>query len=83
MSHDKALEKPLLRFRRFFAYTEPVFNLPDARFSDYTIWCKGCRENVPGPVEIMPSSWIIAECSAASAAPAYPPTSSGAGSHFS
>lgn len=39
-----------------------MFNLPDARFCDFTIRCKGCGENVPAPVETMPSSWIVAQC---------------------
>jgi hypothetical protein len=39
-----------------------VFNLPAILICDYTVRCKGCGENIPAPVETMPSSWIIAEC---------------------
>ena len=49
-------------FRLIFAYTVLVFGLPETRLCDYIVCCKGCFENIPAPVETMPSSWIIAEC---------------------
>ena len=49
-------------FRHFFAYTVFVFGLPETRIFDYVVRCKGCSENIPAPVETMPSSWIIAWC---------------------
>jgi hypothetical protein len=48
--------------RFIFAYIVLVFNLPETRFCDYTVRCKVCGENVPAPVETMPSSWIISKC---------------------
>ncbi len=33
----------LIRF--FFAYTCPVFNLPDQTLCDFVVRCKGCAEN--------------------------------------
>lgn len=39
-----------------------MFNLPDARVCDFTVRCKGCGENIPAPVETVPSSWIAAVC---------------------
>ncbi len=54
---------PACQYLRFiFAYTVSVFNLPEARLCDFTIRCKGCGQNVPAPVESMPSYWIVAEC---------------------
>jgi hypothetical protein len=49
-------------FRPLFAYTVLVFGLPETRICDYAVRCKGCSENIPAPVETMPSSWIIAKC---------------------
>ena len=48
--------------RLIFAYTIPVFNLPDTRLCDFAIRCKGCGETVPAPVGTMPDSWIVAAC---------------------
>jgi hypothetical protein len=39
-----------------------MFGLPETRRCDYTVSCKSCRENIPAPVETMPSSWIVATC---------------------
>jgi len=49
-------------FRPLFAYTVFVWNLPESRLCDFTVRCKSCGENVPAPVETMPSSWIVARC---------------------
>ena len=49
-------------FRLLFAYTSPMFNLPDARVCDFAVRCKGCGESIPAPVLTMPDSWIVAEC---------------------
>src|ERR1017187_5739389 len=49
-------------FRLIFAYTVFVWNLPQPRFCDFAIRCKGCGENIPAPVETMPDSWIEAKC---------------------
>ncbi len=49
-------------FRFIFAYTGPVFNLPNSRLCDYTVRCKECSENIPAPVLTMPDSWVVAEC---------------------
>ena len=51
-----------LDFRFLFSYADFVFDLPPSRVCDYVIRCKRCGENIPAPVETMPSSWIIAEC---------------------
>jgi hypothetical protein len=48
--------------RRLFAYTGDVWNLPQSRLCDYAIWCKGCGEAIPAPVETMPDTWIVALC---------------------
>ena len=64
----------MYKFRLIFAYTVRVFNLPQSRPCDYTIRCKGCGENVPAPVETLPSSWIIASCPLCSAARYYLPS---------
>ena len=48
--------------RRLFAYTGPVWQLPQTRICDFTVQCKGCGENIPAPVMTMPDYWIIAEC---------------------
>jgi hypothetical protein len=39
-----------------------MFGLLLTRLCDYLIVCKRCGENVPAPVQTMPSSWIVAEC---------------------
>jgi hypothetical protein len=54
--------KPVDYFRLIFAYTCPVFNLPNSRTCDYTVRCKGCGESIPAPVRTMPDTWIVAEC---------------------
>jgi hypothetical protein len=45
-----------------FAYTDPVWQLPESHICDYTVRCKGCGENIPAPVMTMPDTWIVAEC---------------------
>jgi len=39
-----------------------VWNLPDAYACEFVVVCKGCRENIPAPVQTMPDTWIVAEC---------------------
>lgn len=48
--------------RLLFAYTGSVFHPPATRLCDLTICCKGCKQNIPAPVETMPDCWIVAEC---------------------
>ena len=60
--------------RRLFAYTVPVWNLPETRICDYTIRCKGCGENIPAPVMTMPDTWIVAECTLCGQRRSYLPT---------
>ena len=57
---DRALVCANLRL--LFAYTVPVWQLPESRVCDFTIQCKGCAENIPAPVMTMPDTWIVAEC---------------------
>ena len=49
-----------------FAFLSPilsfVWNLPAPLLNDFIVCCKGCGENVPAPVETLPSSWIVTEC---------------------
>ena len=61
-------------FRFIFAYTGPVFNLPTSQLCNYTVRCKGCSENIPAPVQTMPDSWIITECSLCGSKRRYLPT---------
>lgn len=56
-----------------------MFNLPETGICDYTIRCKGCGENIPAPVETMPSRWIIAECQLCGERRYYLPTGPEAG----
>ena len=49
-------------FRLMFAYTVPVWNLPQSRLCDFAVRCKGCGETVPAPVGTMPDTWIVADC---------------------
>ncbi len=48
--------------RYLFSYTSPVFHAPAPGLYPFVIVCKGCRQNIPAPVETMPDSWIIAVC---------------------
>lgn len=41
---------PVNTIRLIFAYAVLVFNLPQYRFCDFAICCKGCSENIPAPV---------------------------------
>jgi hypothetical protein len=52
-----------LHIRFIFAYSIRVFNLPVSRFCDFTIRCKGCSEKILAPVDTIPDTWIIAQCS--------------------
>jgi hypothetical protein len=39
-----------------------MFQGPSARIRPFVIACKGCRQNIPAPIETMPDMWIVAEC---------------------
>ena len=38
-----------------------MFQGPTTRCA-FVVCCKGCKENIPAPVETLPSSWIAAKC---------------------
>jgi hypothetical protein len=48
--------------RRIFAYTASMFNGRTSGIHPFVIICKGCRQNIPAPVQTMPDSWIVADC---------------------
>src|SRR5450631_196429 len=48
-------------FLLFFAYTADMFQGPATRCS-FVVCCKKCGQNIPAPVETMPTSWIAAQC---------------------
>jgi hypothetical protein len=48
-------------FRFLFAYTGFMFPQPQSQ-KVVVIQCKSCRENIPAPVESMPSQPIAAKC---------------------
>jgi len=50
-----------MNFRLFFAYTVSMFQGPPNQHA-FVICCKGCGENIPAPVETLPSSWIACNC---------------------
>jgi hypothetical protein len=37
------------------------FQGPTPAIHPFVLACKGCNQNIPVPVQTMPSSWIIAE----------------------
>ena len=39
-----------------------MFNDPISGIHPSVILCKGCQRNIPGPVQTLPDSWIVAEC---------------------
>ena len=39
-----------------------MFHGPTSGIHPFVIICKGCRQNVPAPVQTLPDSWIVAEC---------------------
>jgi hypothetical protein len=39
-----------------------MWRIPEGRIWDYVIACKGCRENIPAPVETMPDQYFVAVC---------------------
>lgn len=51
-----------LHIRFLFAYPARMFLPPSLPVYDFIVECKGCRENIPAPVQTMPGTWIIAEC---------------------
>ena|SRR5258708_19316701 len=48
-------------FRRLFSYTDLMFPGPESS-KRVVVQCKGCGENIPAPVEAMPSQPIAAKC---------------------
>ena len=38
-----------------------MFHSPTSGIHPFVIACKGCRENIPAPVETLPGCWIVAE----------------------
>lgn len=54
--------KMWITFAFYSSYTVLVFGMPETRVCDFIVRCKGCGENVPAPVQTLPSSWIIAQC---------------------
>jgi hypothetical protein len=48
-------------FRLFFSYTSLMFPGPESS-KRVVVQCKGCGENIPAPVETMPSQPIAARC---------------------
>lgn len=52
---------PCANIRYIFAYTEYMFSGPSARIHPFIVACKGCRQNIPTPVETMLDAWIVAE----------------------
>jgi hypothetical protein len=55
-------EPPIVEyFRFFFAYDHFMFPGPDST-KRVVVCCKGCRENIPAPVESMPAQPIAARC---------------------
>jgi hypothetical protein len=48
--------------RLMFAYTGSMFNGSISGIHLFVIACKGCRQNIPAPVQTLPDSWIVAEC---------------------
>jgi hypothetical protein len=48
-------------FRLFFAYNGLMFPAPESS-RRVVVQCKGCGENIPAPVETMPSQPIAARC---------------------
>ena len=47
--------------RLFFAYTEFMFQGLESS-KKVVLQCKGCGENIPAPVETMPSQPVAARC---------------------
>jgi len=48
--------------RLIFAYTVSMFPGPASDSHPFVIICKGCRQNIPAPVQTMPGSWVVADC---------------------
>jgi hypothetical protein len=55
--------KPACAYLRFFfAYTGPMWNLPQTQLCDFAIRCKGCAETIPAPVATVPDTSFVAVC---------------------
>ena len=39
-----------------------MFHGPTFGIHPFVIVCKGCKQNIPAPVQTLPDSWIVAEC---------------------
>ena len=48
--------------------------MPHSRVCDFVVVCKDCRENIPAPIQTMPDTWIVAECSLCGGKRRYLPT---------
>jgi hypothetical protein len=59
--------------RLIFAYTVFMFNSPTRGVHPFVMVCKGCQQNIPAPVQTMPDSWIIADCTLCGAKRRYLP----------
>jgi hypothetical protein len=57
----RGLSVPVDHFRLFFSYTKLVFPGPESS-KRVVVHCKGCGENIPAPVETMPSQPVVARC---------------------
>jgi len=45
-----------------FAYTNSRIHGPTPGIRPFVIICKGCRQNIPPPVQTLPSLLIVAKC---------------------
>jgi hypothetical protein len=52
---------PVDYVRLFFTYTGLMFQGPESS-KRVVVHCKGCGENIPAPVETMPSQPVAARC---------------------
>jgi hypothetical protein len=56
-----------------FAYNVFMFHNSACGVHPFVIVCKGCQQNIPAPVQTMPDSWIIADCTLCGAKRRYLP----------
>jgi hypothetical protein len=60
---SKSTASSLLIFASCSPTIVSMFQGPRMHLHRFVITCKGCRQNIPAPVQTMPDTWIIAECS--------------------
>jgi len=53
----------LMDFRLCSPTIVSMFQGPRTHLHPFVVTCKGCHQNIPAPVQRMPDTWIIAECS--------------------